>query len=135
MKKTILLVVLGLSVLLNMVLITILVLNRPPGPPHVVSISPANGSANVDTNLTEIRVVFDRPMMNSSWSLCGGGPKFPEIAGDLHYDAKRTTWTAPVKLKPGMAYEFWLNSESYRNFKSAKGVSLESVHVTFSTAP
>ena len=38
-----------------------------------------------------------------------------------------------VKLKPGWIYRFGLNSPSFRNFKSRKGVSLEPVQVTFRT--
>lgn len=105
------------------------------GPPQIVSITPANGAANVDPDSTvEIRVVFDRPMTDRSWSMTGGGPHFPEGAGPAHYDAKRTTWIAPVKLKPGWQYEFGLNSSNHRNFKSAKEVSLEPVEVTFQTS-
>jgi hypothetical protein len=115
-------------------LVAALLFFAQPGPPRIVSITPSDGASNVDPNLTEIRVIFDRPMMNHSWSMCGGGPNFPPGAGSIHYDAKHTTWTAPVALKPGMTYEFGLNSQSYQNFKSAKGIPLKPVWVTFTTA-
>jgi hypothetical protein len=102
-------------------------------PPKVVSITPFNGATNVDATLTEIKVVFDQPMMDRSWSMTGGGAHFPEVAGGIRYDVKRMTWIAPVKLKPGWRYEFGLNSSNHRNFKSAKGVSLEPIWVTFQT--
>jgi Bacterial Ig-like domain len=36
--------------------------------PQVLSVTPTNGAVEVDPNLTEIRVVFDRPMTD--------GPRF-----------------------------------------------------------
>ena len=95
--------------------------------------TPANGATGVDPSLKTIQVVFDRPMINS-WSMCGGGPHFPEIVGKPAYDAKRTTWTVHVKLKPEWEYHFALNAASYSGFQSAEGVPLESVEVTFKTA-
>jgi uncharacterized protein DUF4932/Big-like domain-containing protein len=102
--------------------------------PKVVSIVPANGAADVDSGTSTIQVVFDRPMRDRSWSMCGGGPNFPEPTDKPSYDKSRTTWTAKVKLKPGWDYEFWLNSGQYQSFQSEQGVPLESVHVTFRTA-
>ncbi|MGA2748286.1 MAG: M56 family metallopeptidase [Verrucomicrobiota bacterium] len=102
--------------------------------PRVVSMTPANGAKDVDPSTTEIVVVFDQPMADKSWSMCGGGPHFPELAGDLHYDSTRTVLTAPVKLKPGWSYEFNLNSPSYKGFRSAKGVPLEPMPVSFRTS-
>jgi hypothetical protein len=102
--------------------------------PKVVSMIPANGAKDVDPSLTEIRVTFDRPMQDGSWSLVGGGPQHPETTGRPRYDSARTTWIVPVKLKPEWDYEFYLNRGQYDSFRSAEGVSLESVHVTFATA-
>jgi hypothetical protein len=103
-------------------------------PPKIVSMTPANGASDVDPSVTEITVTFDRPMQDGSWSMTGGGAHFPETSGELHYDSNRTMWTAPVKLKPGWRYEFGLNSSRHQNFKSANGVSLEPVYVTFQTS-
>lgn len=103
------------------------------GRPKVVSIVPANGAAEVNPGTGTIQVVFDRPMRDRSWSMCGGGPNFPAPTDKPSYDKSRTTWTAKVKLKPNWAYEFWLNSGQYRSFQSEEGVPLESVHVTFRT--
>jgi hypothetical protein len=87
----------------------------------------------VDPGLTNIQVVFDRPMRDQCWSMVGGGPHFPELKGQAHYDTRRTIWTAPVQLKPGWDYEFWLNTGEYNAFQSEDGVPLESVAVHFST--
>ena len=96
--------------------------------------TPANGAEHVAPGLNEIKVVFDRPMRDRSWAMCGGGPHSPETPGKPKYDAACTTWTTSVKLKPNWSYEFWLNAGQFDSFRSAEGVPLESVHVTFKTA-
>jgi hypothetical protein len=101
--------------------------------PQVVSITPADGTEDVDPGLKSIRVVFDRPMRDNSWSLCGGGPHFPELVGKPSYDAKRTTWTVRVKLKPDWSYEFALNAGRFTGFQSEEGVPLAPVDVEFKT--
>jgi hypothetical protein len=102
--------------------------------PQVVSMIPANGANDVAPDLSEIKVVFDRPMRDRSWAMCGSGPNYPETSGQPRYDAARITWTVPVKLKPNWSYEFWLNAGQFDSFRSAEGVPLASVHVTFKTA-
>jgi hypothetical protein len=106
-----------------------------PAAPRAVSVSPADGATDVDPGLKEIRVVFDRPMQDQSWSLVGGPPDLPEVTGRPKYDAARTTWTVPIRLQPGTAYRFMLNSDRFRAFRSADGVPLEPVTVRFKTAP
>jgi hypothetical protein len=111
---------------------------RPPGRssfaiPRIVSISPTDGATDMDPGLTRIRVVFDRPMRNGSWSLVGDAFELPEVAGKPSYDAQRTTWTTPVRLKPGSSYRFMLNSENYHGFQSQDGVPLDPVTVRFKT--
>lgn len=101
--------------------------------PKVVSIEPANGATDVDPAVSEIRIVFDRPMRDGTWSVVGGGPHFPEITGRSSYDAAHEVLTFPVRLKPGWSYELWLNSGRYQGFASADGVPLAPVHVTFAT--
>ena len=103
--------------------------------PKVVSIAPANSATNVAPDIKAIQVVFDRPMMDGSWSMCGGGPNYPETTGKPHYDAQRTIWTVPVKLKPDWFYEFSLNAGQYQSFQSAEGVPLKPVPVRFKTGP
>ena len=102
--------------------------------PKVVSMNPANGQTGVDPALATIEVVFDRPMRDGSWSMVGGGPKFPEMTGRPSYDAKRTTWSVPVKLKPEWSYHFRLNSDRFHGFQSEEGMPLEPLIATFTTA-
>jgi len=101
--------------------------------PKVVAMTPANGATDVDPSLTEIRITFDRPMMDRCWAVVGGGPHFPEITGEVSYDKQCTVLTIPVRLKPDWSYEFWLNRGKYDSFQSQEGVRLESVAVTFQT--
>jgi hypothetical protein len=101
--------------------------------PKVVKMTPANGDEEVDPNLTEIRIEFDRPMKDKSWSVVGGGPEFPELVGKPAYDKERKVLTLKVKLKPGHAYHFMLNSDRFRSFQSKEGVPLEPMEVSFST--
>ena len=101
--------------------------------PQVVSMTPANGAQDVDPGLTEITVTFDRPMQNGMWSVVGGGPHFPEIVGEVHYDKALCVFTMPVRLKPDWSYKFWLNRGQYSTFRSAEGVPLSSVEVNFKT--
>ena len=101
--------------------------------PRIVRMIPANGAEDVDPSLAEMVITFDRPMRDQSWSVVGGGPHFPELVGRPSFDETRTVLTVAIRLKPGWSYELWLNRGRYSSFRSADGVPLEPVHVTFST--
>jgi hypothetical protein len=101
--------------------------------PHVVALVPANGAQDVDPGITAIVVTFDRPMRDRSWSVVGGGPRMPKLAGEPSYDAARQVLTIPVALQPGTSYEFGLNSGRHMSFRSADGAVLRPVRVTFRT--
>ena len=79
--------------------------------PNVVSIVPPSGAENVDPSLRAITVTFDRPMMDLSWSVVGGGPNFPTGDDMPSYDATRRVFILPVNLKANWTYEFGLNSD------------------------
>jgi hypothetical protein len=108
---------------------------RLPDAPRVASMTPANGDTAVDPGLTEIRVTFDRAMHTGGFSFVGGGPTFPKVTGRPTWDPTGKVVTLAVRLEPDHTYEFWLNRGQYQLFKSAGGVPLESVHVTFRTGP
>jgi RNA polymerase sigma-70 factor (ECF subfamily) len=103
--------------------------------PKVVSATPAMGAQAVSPDLKELRVTFDVPMGGGcSWT--GGGPEFPTIP-----EGKKPFWTEdhktcvlPVELKPSSQYRLGLNSQSFKNFKSAEGVPLMPVVYTFKTS-
>jgi hypothetical protein len=101
--------------------------------PKVVSMTPANGGTDVDPDLREMRIVFDRPMKDGNWSVVGEGPDFPELVGKPSYNKARTVLTVRVKLKPEWEYHLMLNSERFHGFQSEAGVPLEPVEVEFTT--
>ncbi|MEN8149866.1 MAG: DUF4932 domain-containing protein [Planctomycetota bacterium] len=107
---------------------------RADAVPRVVAMTPPNGATDVDPSLAEIRITFDRPMDRSRWSFVGGGPTFPTTRGPAAWSVDGKTITLPVKLVPGHRYEFRLNrGRRFRGFRSAEGVPLPSVPVTFTT--
>jgi len=101
--------------------------------PRITRMAPANGASDADPELTAIVIEFDRPMKDGSWSVVGGGPHFPEVAGQPSYDAARRVLTWPVKLKPDWSYEFFLNSGKFQGFRAEDGAPLRPTHVTFQT--
>jgi len=100
--------------------------------PRIVSIVPADG-ATVDPGLKAITVTFDRPM-KQGWSVLDIGPgEYPKIGEPVGYDAGLKVFTMPIELKPGRNYSFGLNNGQYTSFKSAEGVPLYPVEVSFKT--
>lgn len=78
--------------------------------PKIVSISIPNNSENVDPNITEITVIFDKPMSTKN-NGTGFGKKgkeyFPEFNKDIKAKWNEKTkreWTFNVILKPDRSY-------------------------------
>ena len=67
-----------------------------------------------------------------SWT--GGGPEFPAspTGAKAAWRDKRTC-ALPVKLESGRYYRVGINSPSFRNFKSAAGVSAQPSAIHFTT--
>jgi hypothetical protein len=105
------------------------------GQAKIVSMVPANNATNVDPGVAEIKVEFDRPMQDGSWSLCGSGPAYPETVGRPRYDSSRKVWTVGVRLKPDWQYHFSLNAPDFQGFRTADGTPLTPVPVSFRTGP
>ncbi len=109
--------------------------------PHVLHTTPMAFANNVDPALDRITVTFDRPMMDKSWSFTAGdkafsektGSVFPERAGEISYDAARTTCTMPVNLQPGKVYWVGVNSLQHQSFKSADGTPAKTYQILFAT--
>jgi hypothetical protein len=101
--------------------------------PLVVSIEPADGATDVDPATAAIRVTFDRPMQDGSWSVTGSGPQVPPANGKPSFDTDRKVFTLPVKLEPGKTYRFGLNGPNHTGFKSEDGSALPAMMVTFTT--
>jgi hypothetical protein len=101
--------------------------------PRVTSIEPANGATEVDPSTSAIRITFDRPMQDDSWSVTGSAPQLPPADGKPSYDAAHKVFTMPVKLEPGKTYRFGLNGPNQSGFKSEEGMALPAQVVTFTT--
>jgi hypothetical protein len=112
--------------------------------PAVVKMNPPNGSKDVDPNITEITVTFDRPMMcGMAWCSMDGSETYPgqaEKKMPVWSEDKQTCTMQKVVLKPGRTYNIWLNSEEelYSNipgdgFRCMDNVPLKPVHYTFTT--
>ncbi len=100
--------------------------------PKIVSLDPPDKAENVDPNLKEIKIKFDRPMQ-PSWSLVKNNPDdFPEITG-ITFDKECVELTVRVKLKPGKFYQIFLNTGHFQDFMSRGGQPLESFNYTFTT--
>lgn len=98
--------------------------------PKIVSVTPADGAKDVDPNLGEIVVCFDRPM-REGWSLIGNG--WPTLVGTPEFDSTMTKLTIRVVLKPGTEYTLGFNSRNHKKFASSEGVPLVPCVCTFRT--
>jgi Big-like domain-containing protein len=102
--------------------------------PHVVETSPTHDAIDVDPDTAEIRVTFDKPMTDKSWSWCRSSSNdYPETTGEVHYLDDMKTCVMPVKLESGKKYTVWFNTANYQNFKDADGRPAEPDLLTFTT--
>jgi prepilin-type N-terminal cleavage/methylation domain-containing protein len=88
--------------------------------PYVTSTNPQAYADDVTPSLDKITVTFNEAMKDNSWSWTGEGEKYPQTTGQPSYDPNRTPCSLPVKLGPGKVYWVGINSQTYRNFKSAE---------------
>lgn len=102
-------------------------------PPRVVSMTPEFGEMAVDPALGEIRIEFDQDMNPGGRSICGGGPTFPEIAGEVRWESARVL-VVPVTLELSHRYELSINCPAARGFRSAKGETARITPLVFTTA-
>ena len=98
--------------------------------PKIVSVTPADGAKDVDPNLGEIIVCFDRPMQGRV-SLTGDG--WPTLVGAPEFDSTMTNLTIRVALKPETEYTLGFNSRSHKKFASTDGIPLTPCVYTFRT--
>ena len=98
--------------------------------PKIVSMTPADGAKDVDPNLGEIVVCFDRPMQG--WvSLTGDG--WPTLVGTPKFDSTMTKLTIRVNLNPKTEYTLGFNSRNHKKFASEDGVPLTPCVCSFRT--
>ena len=98
--------------------------------PQIVSVTPADGAKDVDPNLGEIVVCFDRPMQGRV-SLTGDG--WPTLIGTPEFDSTMTKLTIRVNLNPETEYTLGFNSRSHKKFASTDGIPLTPCVYTFRT--
>jgi len=102
-------------------------------PPLIVRTSPAVSTTDVDPETSAITVTFDTDMGGGmSWT--GGGPAFPKGREGMkpHWRDKRTC-VFPATLEKGSYYRIGINSTSYQNFRSAKGIPARPTAIYFTT--
>lgn len=79
---------------------------------HVVAVEPfGNGAQDVDPDLKEITIRFDRPLVGRGYSFNpgpGGVDKFFEFVGAKGYSDDNKAFTIQVKLEPNREYEFYV---------------------------
>jgi hypothetical protein len=104
--------------------------------PRLVRSVPENGASDVGPDLREIVLVFDRPMLDRSWALMGGGDSFPPIdeTREMAYDETGKVLAVPVTLAPDHAYTFGLNSPTNHGFQSRERAPLVPLRIEFRTA-
>jgi hypothetical protein len=101
--------------------------------PKVATMNITNGAQDVDPNLTEIVIRFDRPMRRTSYAVARkNAARFPKV-GKVRFDETGTIFTIPVTLEPGRDYEFSLNWPGGGSFASEDGTPLKHVPVRFRT--
>jgi len=71
--------------------------------------------------------------MGMGRSVVGGGPNFPKVVASDWKNAK--TFVVTVELEPDHDCVLGLNSSTFTNFRSARGIPLEPVGWRFSTLP
>jgi len=106
---------------------------HPERLPKVAKTIPADGEMNVDPDLRQIRIIFDRPMRQNTLFTRVANTKFPEFTEEYGWESQSTIHWSGVKLEPGTEYAFGLNSEQALGFADEKGNPLLPVVIRFKT--
>jgi len=101
--------------------------------PQILETAPPNGNQEVDPELNEIRIKFDRQM--------GGGysvmkvyfENYPDITGEPRWEEESTLFILPVKLKPDWDYHLEFNSTKAYSFQDKSGKPLYPYVLKFRT--
>jgi hypothetical protein len=90
--------------------------------PVVVKTVPEAGTKDVPAGEYEIKVTFSKDMSDGSWSWATAWQNSdPESIGKPYYDTDHRTCILKVKLEPDKTYGYWINSQSFHNFRDAQG--------------
>ena len=90
--------------------------------PVVVKTVPEAGIKDVPPGECEIKITFSKEMADGSWSWSSAWQNStPEGKDKPHYDANHKTCILKVKLDPDKTYGYWINSQSFHNFRDTQG--------------
>jgi hypothetical protein len=106
---------------------------HPEKLPKVITTVPADGERNVDPDLEEIRIVFDRPMKQNTLFIPVANTKKIEWTGKAGWQSQNTVYWFSTKLEPDTEYGYGLNSEDAQLFADEKGNPLLPVVIRFKT--
>ena len=99
--------------------------------PKVTSMNISNGAQDVDPELKEIVIRFDRPMQREHYAVnCVNGVECPKF-GKPSFDQTGTVFRLPVILEPEKEYGFRLNWPGGGSFQSLDGVPLKHLSMKF----
>jgi prepilin-type processing-associated H-X9-DG protein len=101
--------------------------------PVVVKTQPAAFANDVSPGLKIIKVMFDKAMLNRSWSWVGSGETYPETTGEPYYDSSKKTCNLPVKLEAGKVYWIGINSPRHKFFQTARHIPAVPYVILFAT--
>ena len=104
-------------------------------PPVVVGTYPPSGATGVGPGIPWIRVNFNKPMAPGSWSWVEAWPgSTPEIVGEPYFEGDRSCLVR-VKMEPGRTYAWWINSDTFQNFRDRNGTPAVPYLLIFETQP
>ena len=102
--------------------------------PVVIKTVPEAGVKDVAAGVVEIKVTFSKEMADGSWSWSDAwNNSSPEVVAKPHYGPDGKTCLLKVKLEPGKTYGYWINSQSFKNFKDRQGRSAVPYMLVFQT--
>ena len=104
----------------------------PDAQPNVVTTTPSNG-AMISPGRFLLRVTFDRPMLQGSYSFVRVSPDtYPDCDKRPMLSADGRTFTLRCTARAGGRYEVWFNRAAFMNFRSVEGVRAKQHRLTFS---
>lgn len=97
-----------------------IILSPDKTPPHVISVEPADGQADVG-QYVDMKIVFSEPMNPATISIAGKPENMWQKYGEVKYDNQKNEFIVKVHLYPDIEYKFSLNSEQSMGFKDLAG--------------
>jgi hypothetical protein len=97
-----------------------MILSPDKTPPHVVSVEPSDGQADVG-QYADLKIEFSEPMNPSTFSISAVPEDMWQRYGDVVYDDGSNSFTIKMHLYPDIEYEFFINGEDSKGFKDLAG--------------